>query len=48
MKLTVSSQTSRFAAPEALLAIFDKEIQNKPQENKSITLNFRSPNYSAD
>lgn len=48
MKLTFSSQVSTFIVSDTLLAIIQKEIENKPQAVNSVILNFRSPSYSAE
>jgi hypothetical protein len=48
MKLTFSSQVSTFAVSDTLLTIIQKEIENKSQAVNSVTINFRSPSYSAE
>ena len=48
MKLIFSSQVSTFIVSDTLLAIIQKEIENKPQAVNSVILNFRSPSYSPE
>ncbi len=48
MKLTFSSQVSTFIVSDTLLAIIQKEIENKPHAVNSVILNFRSPSYSPE